>query len=686
MPTPVKSKKGEVQTTNYLESYALFILHNHLDEFVDELLNLSYALNLPLLKLLKDMPREQLKGLAKQSNIELLTSLAQGKAAAHTHQAIQRWLSDQLPLIEREQVVVEDISLAGRVRKHALTHFIPKFTKQIPVVIQLVNEIDDYLLHYTSEMFKAFRDILESRIRENVHLTEQANANFKQAQAITHIGNYIWDLKTNKLTWSDELYRIYGLDPAATDLSDTEAIRPFNHPEDQDVISKHINHSTQTLEPFDFYYRIILADQSIKVLRARGEVEADQFGKASRILGTAQEVTSEKQLEKKLMEHQIFIQKIADATPSIIASYNIHTGKYVFINEGIKKLLGYEPQTVLDQGVAFFASLIHPDDVHDLMQKNNEAVQQANKQTPEQNESIQEFQYRMRHVNGEYRWFHTFGTVFDRNSKNDVEHVLNISLDITERVKAEQILLQRTSELQQSNASLEEFAFVASHDLKEPLRKIITFSDRLIASQRDQLTEDGKNYLEKIMNSSIRMQQMISDLLELSVISTDKILSTINLRKLVEEVLMTFEFKIEETQARIEVDDLPDAHVVPSQFRRLFQNIISNSLKFSRKSIPTVITIKHHFLSAHDVQSRYVNIQRADKYLSLEITDNGIGFDNAYVDKIFAVFQRLHQRESYEGTGIGLSICKKIIENHGGVIHAKGILGQGATFTVIIPQ
>lgn len=684
MPNQVKSRTKSSQQTKDLKAFALFILENHLDEFAEMSLTLSRKRKIPLLKYLTNVQPTELKALVRKSNSDLLTSLSEGKSKEHTQATVRRWMSDQLPVVERDQVVVEDITLVNRVRKELFLHFIPKFTKDMSVVIQLINEIDDYLLEYTSSSFRAFINLLEGRIREHVKLTEHANESFKQAQAITHIGNYEWDLTTSNLTWSDELYRIYGLAPG-TDLPDSRMIQPYTHPDDKEIVSKHIEHSKTTLAPFDFYYRIILQNGSEKTLHARGEVIPDETGKAARIIGTTQDVTKEKNLEKKLIENQIFIQKIADATPAIIASYNIKTGKYVFINDALKKLLGYDVQEALSKGIEFASSIVHPDDVASMIEKNQEALHQANDQSQgNRAESIVEFQYRMKHINGEYRWFHTFGTVFNRDNNNQVEHVLNVSLDITERVKAEQVLLQRTAELQQSNASLEEFAFVASHDLKEPLRKIVTFSDRLLNTYGDQVPEEGKNYLEKIMSASIRMQQMISDLLSLSVITTDKVFSSVNLQQMLDEVLMTFEHKMEESGARVQTDNLPDATVVPAQFRQLFQNLISNSLKFSKQSTPPAINVTHAFFTKPE--AAFPDLKKADQYLKLEVSDNGIGFDNSHMDKIFAVFQRLHHRDIYEGTGIGLAICKKIVEHHGGVIFASGVPNQGAKFTIILPQ
>ena len=319
-----------------------------------------------------------------------------------------------------------------------------------------------------------------------------------------------------------------------------------------------------------------------------------------------------------------------------------------------------------------------------LTEKNARALEEANEHPPQDgNEMVVEFKYRMRHRNGTYHWFHTFGTIFDRDSQGKVAHVLNVSIDITKQEVAEQELQQKNRELQQSNASLEEYAYVASHDLKEPLRKIATFSDRLMTTQRDRLGEDGKLYLTKIIDSSRRMQTMVSDLLSVSVLSGNKVFQDHSLKTIFQEALQTLEYKIEEKQAQVGCDDLPDARIVGSQFRQLFQNLIGNSLKFAREGVRAEIRVTHKYLKPEDISGR--RLAKAARYLQLDITDNGIGFDNQFSNKIFTIFQRLHGTTEYEGTGIGLAICKKIAENHGGIIEARGVLNKGSVFTVIIP-
>lgn len=666
-------------TSKYFSSFADFILKHHLDEFLKISLELLRELKVPLLDHLTEAEAESL---ANKSNTELLKAISENHPETHIQQSIERWKSYQFPKVAHNPIVVQDITRLAYCRKISFLKFIPLYTSDVSIILPLIEDIDKYILLYTSSTFHAFVTVMDERLQGQVHKLENSEHLFKQAQSLTHMGNYVWDLKENTLTWSDELFRIYGLDPDS-DTIDGVVAASYNHPDDHDFIKQNIDHSRTTLEPFDFYYRIILPDHRIKTLHGRGEVKADEHGVASKIFGTCQDVSLQKEIEIRSVQNQIFIQKITDAIPAIIASYHVKTGQYTFMSEGLTKLLGYDPQQVLKEGVNFFMAIIHPDDLELLMQKNAAALLSANNMTAGEREPIIEFQYRMRNHHGEYRWFHTFGTVFDRDNQNQIEQVINISLDISERIQAEQILIRRTHELQQSNASLQEFAFVASHDLKEPLRKISTFIDRLYHLRND-YTEKEQVYLDKILNSSKRMQQLIDDLLSLSLVSSAPNAEVCDLNNLLSEVLQVFEVKIEESGASVLSDGLPAARIVPSQFHQLFLNLISNSIKFSRKNTPPEIRIEHHFLNSF--QAAFLNLPEAEKYLKLTFSDNGIGFNNLYTEKIFGVFQRLHHNNEYEGTGMGLAICKKIVHNHGGIITASGVLGEGAVFTIVIPQ
>jgi PAS domain S-box-containing protein len=514
-----------------------------------------------------------------------------------------------------------------------------------------------------------------------VRQLQESEARLKQAQALSHIGNWSWDLVTGQIVWSDELYRIYAREPGSEITFDKVML--LNHPDDQAKIKENLQDCIDMGKSVETYYRAVLKDGTRKMLYAKTGAVSDKSGKAIKLVGTIQDVTKQKLVEKKLAESQEFIQKVTDVTPSIIAAYNIHTGQFSFINGAVEKQLGYPQSTVMEGGVPFFVSITHPDDLQAIIEKNAKALEDANTLPAGAEEPIAEFKYRMKTKSGDYKWFRTFGTIFERNEKGLVESVLNISIDITEQEEAEQAVYQKNLQLQHSNTSLEEYAYVASHDLKEPLRKIVTFSDRMLTSQSETLSGEGKIFLGKIIESSRRMQKMVNDLLYVSTIAGNKEYQLSDLNLILSEALQPLDHKIEELKAIVDSDELPMVPIVPAQFRQLFLNLVSNSLKFQRKGVLPEIKITHTFLSPKAVER--LELAKAKKYLKIELRDNGIGFDNQYSGKIFAIFQRLHGRSEYEGTGIGLAVCKRIVENHGGAIFAEGKVNEGATFTIVVP-
>jgi signal transduction histidine kinase len=242
-------------------------------------------------------------------------------------------------------------------------------------------------------------------------------------------------------------------------------------------------------------------------------------------------------------------------------------------------------------------------------------------------------------------------------------------------------LREANKNLEASNAELQQYAFIASHDLQEPLRKIITFT-RIIEERFLEKTPEAMTYMNKIITSSERMRTLINDLLNYSRISVDPKFTFINLTKIVNQALIDLEVSISEKNAKIEIDDLPVIEVVPEQITQVFQNIISNALKFSKTDVAPFIKISAELVQKKSVKSKPTT---NGEYCRVTISDNGIGFDEMYLDRIFGMFQRLHGKSEYNGTGIGLSITKKIIENHNGLITAKSKEGEGSTFIIILP-
>ncbi len=249
-------------------------------------------------------------------------------------------------------------------------------------------------------------------------------------------------------------------------------------------------------------------------------------------------------------------------------------------------------------------------------------------------------------------------------------------------------------ELARSNAELQEFAYVASHDLQEPLRKIQAFGDRLKIKYGEVLTDQGRDYLERMQNAAIRMEALIDDLLTLSRVTTraQPFMPT-NLTQVVQEVLSDLEVRIQQTGGRIEVGELPTLEADPIQMRQLLQNLIGNALKFHRAEEPPAIKIYSQRLTERErrptdseagARTRATGMNSSER-CQIFIEDNGIGFDEKYTSRIFNAFQRLHGRSEYEGTGMGLAICRKIVERHDGSITAQSVLGQGSTFVVTLP-
>jgi signal transduction histidine kinase/ActR/RegA family two-component response regulator len=260
------------------------------------------------------------------------------------------------------------------------------------------------------------------------------------------------------------------------------------------------------------------------------------------------------------------------------------------------------------------------------------------------------------------RWVGTLTSIHEQKILNET-----LERKVAERTRE---LLEINRELEITNSELQQFTSVASHDLKEPLRKIQFFGNLIMDSGK--LPEKTASYMDKIIRSSGRMSQLISDLLSFARISEDLAFIPTNLNEVISDILTDLELSVQEKRAVVLVESLPQPEVVPSLIRQLFQNLISNALKFSKPDVPPRITIRS-------------GPPPGAETCQILVSDNGIGFDEKYKDKIFTLFQRLHAREAYEGTGIGLTIAKKIVEKHNGAISVESRPGEGTTFELLLP-
>lgn len=266
----------------------------------------------------------------------------------------------------------------------------------------------------------------------------------------------------------------------------------------------------------------------------------------------------------------------------------------------------------------------------------------------------------------------------------------NLENEINERKASEEHakelnrkLLENIALLEAANKDLDRFAFMASHDLQEPLRKIRTFSDRLYLKYKEILDQEGNTNIVRIQKASERMQLLINDILTFSKISVeDGVFIKSDLNKIITEILVDMEEEVKEKKAKISVDRLPSMFVNPGLIRPLFHNLISNALKYSKKQIDPVISI--HAEISPSLNGNGMK-ESSTQYCRIYIEDNGIGFDQKYSEQIFGMFKRLHLNTEFEGTGIGLALCKKIVEKHNGYISARSKINEGSVFIISLP-
>jgi light-regulated signal transduction histidine kinase (bacteriophytochrome) len=271
-------------------------------------------------------------------------------------------------------------------------------------------------------------------------------------------------------------------------------------------------------------------------------------------------------------------------------------------------------------------------------------------------------------------------------SKLDEDHLIQIFTDVSP-IKEAQLQLERyVEDLKRSNQNLEQFAYAASHDLKEPMRKIQLFSDRLKDRLNDKLAEEEKGFFSRILLATHRMNTLIDDLLMYSHVSQGAVKDEmVDLNQKVKLVLEDLEVEVEESKAIISVEPLPTIKGHRRQLQQLFQNLISNAVKYSRPGLLPQVWISARIVNGNDPAISTAQVNGEKHYHLIQVKDNGIGFEQEDAERIFTVFTRLHGNAEYKGTGVGLSIARKVAENHGGYLWAESRPGEGATFKVLLP-
>jgi PAS domain S-box-containing protein len=468
------------------------------------------------------------------------------------------------------------------------------------------------------------------------------------------------------------------------------------HPDDvEDVVSRRRSAFARR-EPYTLEYRFRRAsDGMYRWHLAQGIPVFNPDGEVNRWIGTCTDIHSIKVVEEALRNSESQFRLLADSMPQMVWTAT-PSGNIEYYNQFWQDYTGMDIEQSKNWG---WQPALHPDDLQNTIDRWTTALATC---------GLYQTEFRLKRADGVYHWHvgrarpirnaqgtveRWFGTCTDIEAYKQAEaeiRILNENLEERVRQRTAELdaanrqlagvnaeLEQSTLRLEQSNRELQDFASVASHDLQEPLRKVQAFGDRLKSAAREAMDEQARDYLDRMLNATKRMKSLIDDLLRFArVTSQAQPFLPVDLNRVTREVLSDLEVRIAETNARLEVSELPTIDADEVQMRQLLQNLIGNALKFHQPGQPPVVRV---FAVTAGAQSM------ADGLCRLNVADNGIGFDEKYLDRIFTVFQRLHGRTEYEGTGVGLAICRKIAQRHGGDITATSAPGQGASFQIVLP-
>ena len=430
--------------------------------------------------------------------------------------------------------------------------------------------------------------------------------------------------------------------------------------DDVDMVKKELQ--SLGVQPTDeartFQSRYNRKGDAWRYFKTQGHIlRRDDDGKPSSILFVAQDITDQLQSEEELKKSKELISDVEHMLEFGTWEWDFARGK---ITE--------------DEAYQTFIQQIIPED----RDRAGAVIRSAMDEKTDF-----EVEYRILAATGEEKIFHSKGKAV-LGDNGQLMKMIGVTSDVTRVTRFRTEIENYVAELNRSNKELEEFAYVASHDLQEPLRKIVTFSDRLLAKFGDVLGPEGTAYLSRMTVATENMRLLIDNLLEFSRITRSAdVFALTDLDDVLKDAISELELKIEEAGAKIIHEKLPDIVCNGPQIRQLFINLLGNSLKFRRANVPTRIHVASRPLSGPEKAAQGFSTQR--EYYKITVTDNGIGFEKEYADRIFLIFQRLHGKSEYPGSGVGLAICKKIVDQHGGAIHADSTPGEGSVFTVILP-
>lgn len=495
------------------------------------------------------------------------------------------------------------------------------------------------------------------------------SAHLQLATTASNAGTWQLDVKTQTLTWSEYHKKMWGYDPGQQNLV-YEDWHKVIFPEDREDAFYQVARALETREQYEAVYRIKRAgDGVMRWMKSLGRYDYDANGDPLVLTGITIDITEERNAIEAIRQKEQKFRLLAENLPQIIWVSDFF-GNHEYRSS---RWIEYFGTDELEHG---WISSCHPQDRERAESEWNRGKQE---QRPFQ------FEVRLKDAHGNYRWHRSVAEPITDDQGTVVKWV-GAFIDIHDMKTLEDqlntLVARRTSELARSNEDLQQFAHVASHDLKEPVRKVKTFIDRLLHEFKDDLPEKAVNYLSRIDRASDRMQDMINGVLDFARIDTSRIeQQTIDFEDLLMKIREDLELVTTESKAQFIYSNLLPLKGTPILIYQLFYNLVSNSLKFIRPEVPPVVKI-----STQRIQLEPFDGAELRSFIRITVEDNGIGFPNSHAEDIFKTFTRLHSRDRFEGTGLGLALCRKIVDRHGGTISAEGVEGKGAKFTIDLPD